>query len=297
VAAVQQTWVKRFDMYSGTSNYGRSQEITAHQPNFKQTKKRSEGISVIILNLNKPELIVPLLESLVEAKAALTQRGLAIEIIVGDTGSTDEQVLALYDALKDDILVKRNMHYHFSRCNNELFDQLSTKHVALFMNNDIIFEDATAAIHCLYKQIVDNADVGIAGSYLFYPDMSVQHMGVNFFREGEARGFCYHPGHRQRMALPEDGFAAEVPAVTGAMLMIRSDLFFSVDGFDSLYEEECQDVSLCLSVKRMGYRIIGAYTGKTLHLENATRPNGSENWNDRNRFLRKWYLFVSETVL
>ena len=41
---------------------------------------------------------------------------------------------------------------------------------------------------------------------------------------------------------------ADGPAVTGACLLVRSDLFRAVDGFDENYEEECQDVHLCLAV-------------------------------------------------
>ena len=78
--------------------------------------------------------------------------------------------------------------------------------------------------------------------------------------------------------------------------MIRSELFRQIDGFDEGYQTECQDIALCLQAKRLGYAIKLIHTGNIIHLENATRPKGSEDWQDRQRFVRKWGTFI-EAVL
>jgi len=288
--------LQKLDPYRGIDNYQRSQEVVHYTKSLKSKVKTENGLSIIILNLNKPELIIPLLDSLVQAIDELQQRGIDLEIVVGDTGSSDEFVLGHYEKLKDSVIVRYNMKYNFSSCNNELFDQVATKHRVLFINNDIIFHNVASTLEFIYNQMSQDDSVGIAGSYLLYPDMTVQHIGVDFFRSGEARGFCYHPSHREKIALPPSGFIAAVPAVTGAFLMVRSDLFLAVDGFDERYEEECQDVALCLSARRIGYEIVIAHVDTVLHLENATRPKGSENWNDRRRFIRKWDLFISDIL-
>jgi hypothetical protein len=67
------------------------------------------GLSIIILNLDRPDLIVPQLELLVREKARFAERGLTLEILVGDTGSKDRKVLAAYDRLANDVVVMRNL--------------------------------------------------------------------------------------------------------------------------------------------------------------------------------------------
>jgi GT2 family glycosyltransferase len=142
------------------------------------------------------------------------------------------------------------------------------------------------------EQLEKDAFRGIVGTLLRYPDDRIQHEGISFFREGPLRGLCYHPGHRQRLEPPRTGTAVSTPAVTGACMMIKSALFQRLDGFDEEYAEECQDVDLCLAARRLGFSTHLVYPGRVVHLENATRPKDSEEWPDRQRFVRKWGAFV-----
>ena len=81
-------------------------------------------------------------------------------------------------------------------------------------------------------------------------------------------------------------------AVTGACLLTRSALFADVGGFDEVYRTECQDIALCLAMRRRGFKMAVINAGRIIHLENATRPAGSEDWHDRQRFVRKWASFM-----
>ena len=80
--------------------------------------------------------------------------------------------------------------------------------------------------------------------------------------------------------------------MTGAFLMIDSDLFARVGGFDEEYEAECQDIDLCLRVRRLGVKCRVLDAGRLVHIENATRPKGEENWSDRALFLRRWSSYI-----
>jgi hypothetical protein len=48
-----------------------------------------------------------------------------------------------------------------------------------------------------------------------------------------------------------------------------------------------------LKLKRLGYDIQIGDFGRLIHLENATRPTGEENWEDRTLYMRRWSGFVS----
>ncbi|MDQ1245854.1 MAG: hypothetical protein QG597_221, partial [Actinomycetota bacterium] len=92
------------------------------------------GVAVVILNLDRPGLIVPLLRVLTAGTDAFAARGLGLQIIVGDTGSTDPQVLACYQELADRITVVPDLDYQFSACNNTCVSgRVSHDHV-LFLN-------------------------------------------------------------------------------------------------------------------------------------------------------------------
>lgn len=290
--------IKDLDIYS-SSNLARSEAISSdpseHQYAFKN---RKQGISVVILNLNKPELIVPLIAYLVKQQDIFRQHGLVLEILVGDTGSTNAETLACLNQLNQiaDGKAHFNLKYNFSACNNQIAFGHSSCDLILFLNNDIVFTNETSLLE-VYKNARNQPDAGVFGALLFFENGLVQHAGVDFFRRDDLRGLCHHPlSHAERTA---DSFPKLInaPATTGAFLAIRADLFLAVGGFDENYVAECQDIALCLAAIRHGFRCITLNLGNTIHLENATRPKNEENWSDRQRFLRKWGSYIEAKFL
>jgi GT2 family glycosyltransferase len=284
-------------LYATEDNETRAPAVQrGHSTMDRRRVVMDRGVSVLILNLNKPELIVPLLDRLEVEQRAFAERGLRLQVIVGDTGSTDADVLKRYESLAPDMLVQRNLKYHFSRCNNTIA-QLAECDTLLFLNNDVIFPEDRPAILEMHDLLHVHRSRGVVGCCLFYADGRVQHLGVDFLRDAHVRGLCFHPRVRAQIDGASLKSSWRVPAVTGACLMIRHTLYAEVGGMDEGYAAECQDIALCLSVDRLGYESHIAYAGPVLHLENATRPKGEENWPDRQRFLRRWGSYIEATYL
>ena len=86
-------------------------------------------------------------------------------------------------------------------------------------------------------------------------------------------------------------------AVTGAALMMRTDLWHRLGGLDENYAAECQDIDLCLEVRRLGYRVACFDAGPVVHLENATRPRGETYPTDRRLWLRRWQSFLESDLV
>ena len=254
------------------------------------------GLSIVILTIDKPELIIPLIHSLMAMAPLFQQAELGFEVLIGDTGSTDPTVLAFYERLPPLVTVVRGLSYHFSRCNNQLFFAHARYDTALFLNNDVIVRDQPDSILRMVQQLERRPELGVIGLCLFFPDGSVQHAGIDVFRDGPLRGFCFHP-HAHTPVPEQMADSWECLAVTGACLMIRADLFRAIGGFDEGYRTECQDVALCLAVQRLGRRAAVLNAGPVLHLENATRPRGSEDWADRQLFMRRWGTFIDAFAL
>lgn len=280
------------------NNEDRIAAIVTDEIKIRPDKKAEKpGLSIIILTLEKPELIEPLLKNLIIAKKELYNRKkINIEIIIGDTGSTSPEINSIYKTLISDVTIVRDLTYHFSQCNNLLFSEYVNFDSVLFLNNDIIFEDTINALYRMYVALNDDQKTGIVGSFLTYPDGRLQHGGVSIIEEGDSKGLCYHPGHGTVFKKPAIDSVIPIPAVTGACLLIRSDLFVSCGMFDIQYEIEAQDIDLCFQARRLGYQSLLSYPGEVQHLENATRPKGEENNQDRARFVRKWAVFYSEMM-
>jgi GT2 family glycosyltransferase len=291
-----ETLIPQLDPYGSTGNIERVREVHARSAGLiERVSRYSPGVSVAILNLNRPEYIIPLVEQLSLQAHHFRSQGVGFEIIIGDTGSTDADVLDFYK--RCEARVQRSMKYHFSRCNNELAKRSSPFDTLLFCNNDVLFPPASLAVWDLYACLRNEPTTGIVGPIMWFADQTIQHAGIEFLKNPRMRGLSYHAGARERLRPGEKSYPKICPAVTGACLAIRRDLFVRVGGMDEGYEKECQDVALCLSAHRLGYAAKVLDCGHVIHFENGTRPKGEEDWVDRQRFLRKWGSYIEAMFL
>lgn len=280
----------RFDPYASTSNLDRSQAIRSREfPTFNSSIARRTGLSIIVLNLNRPELIESLWTGFERLTEIFRTRQLNVELLLGDTGSTDPKTIWLLNNPPKYVRIFRHLTYNFSRCNNALVNHVAYDSV-LFLNNDVLIEDNPQSIKIAYETLVSSC-YSVVSTVLEFADGSVQHAGVDFFKSPELFGFCFHPQARTSW-VHEVGHMWEVGAITGAFLMMRTEEFERLGGFDEVYLAECQDVDLCLKARRAGRQIGMVDSGPLVHLENATRPTGEENWHDRQIFIRRWNSLV-----
>jgi glycosyltransferase involved in cell wall biosynthesis len=101
---------------------------------------------------------------------------------------------------------------------------------------------------------------GIVGAHLTYPDDRTQHSGVFFRRNEVLEAF-----NRQRPAP-----SGEVPAVTGACLLISRELFDQLGGFDESFMNGYEDVDLCLRARQAGHGVWYAADSHVTHLESQS---------------------------
>jgi GT2 family glycosyltransferase len=163
------------------------------------------------------------------------------------------------------------------------------------MNNDVLFSESIDEILDAFETVDSQREIGILGTVLYFPDNTAQHIGVEFLRSNELFGHPFHPGAHQPVLIPK-GTIVDIPAVTGAFMMMRSSVFESVGGFDERFSKECQDIDLCLRIKRLGKRIKLAHAGHIVHIENGTRVVGEEDWIDRSLFIRRWSSYIEATT-
>ncbi len=281
------------DIYEGTTNLERVRALG--RVRTVRAASMEPGVSVAVLNLNRPDLVRPLAAAAGSIASALDAQGLGFEMLIGDTGSTDPEVLELLDSPPDHVTCVRDLTYHFSRTNNDLCDGRVRFSRVLLLNNDVLLRSAEPLLHML-RCLEDSPTSGIVGAVLDFPNGKLQHGGIDVVRSGPLRGVPVHFGTGTRRP-HQVGRSWSALAATGAALMIRTEVWQTLGGLDESYAKECQDVDLCLRAHRLGWSTRVVDPGPLVHEENGTRPKGEEHWGDRRLFLRRWSSYVEAVFL
>jgi len=211
----------------------------------------------------------------------------AIEIIVSDDGSSDETgpALALVEGL----------HYH-RRAQNGGFIAACNDGAArargefvVFLNNDTIPQPGW--LDTLLATFDSDADIGLVGAQLVYPDGRLQEAGGIVFSDGSAHNY----GRFQSPNDPRYGHVRDADYCSGAALAIRRTSFDQVGGFDSRYAPAYfEDTDLGFAVRAAGWRVVYQPHSCVVHMEGVTagvdETKGVKAYQVRNRhvFAEKW---------
>jgi len=173
---------------------------------------------------------------------------------------------------------------NFAKACNESVKSTNSEWV-LFLNDDTECRNDFVSI---MLNTADNLNADIVGAKLVYPNGKIQHAGVYFNQFGM-------PYHKH---INSDNFDIKdryVPAVTGACMLVKRDIFSNLCGFDEGFDNGFEDVDFCLKAKISGHKI--ALSGKTdiIHYEKQTRKFDMERFKkNKERLVGLWreYLFT-----
>jgi GT2 family glycosyltransferase len=96
------------------------------------------------------------------------------------------------------------------------------------------------------------------------------------------------PGYAGRAQLVQN-----VSAVTAACLLVRSETFHRVGGFDESFPVAFNDVDFCLRVRKLGLRNLWTPFATLLHHESKSRGSDEVSSRKRARFRREYQLMQS----
>ncbi|HPJ95104.1 MAG TPA: glycosyltransferase [Deltaproteobacteria bacterium] len=191
------------------------------------------------------------------------------EIIVVDNASSDgtheflEKTRTRYPKLKT-LTNKENLL--FAKACNQGAD-IAQGDYLVFLNNDT--EPLPGWLDRALERFESDKSIGIIGIKLLYPDRTVQHCGIQFYRDVNPT-YAVWPLHRHLRA-PEDDPRVNVPedvhAVTGACLFIRDELFRRIGGFEERYGMYFEDTDLCFKARRAGRRVFYEPGSVVIHHE------------------------------
>jgi len=241
-------------------------------------------------------IIIPVYNALQYTRACLERlrtlhesESVPYEIIVVNDGSHDGTA----EFLKEQEPFIRTVHnptnLGFAAACNRGAD-LARGPYLLFLNNDTLPEPGW--LEALVAEVDRDPRVGVAGARLLYPDGRIQHAGIMFTPQGL-------PFHRYRGVPGDDPRVMEtvaLPAVTGACMLVRQDLFMRLEGFDERYRMYYEDVDLCLRAHQAGYRVIYCPRSVVVHFESKSSPSLEEanarNFQSLPLFLQRWLPYL-----
>jgi GT2 family glycosyltransferase len=226
--------------------------------------------SIVIVTYGQWEMTERCLHSL---QAALGDAlGRDWEIVIVDNNSPDETPARLRD-WTDRIRVElRSENLNFAGgCNRGA--ELSTGDTLIFLNND-----TTVPSGALEELADQTREPGItaAGCRLLFPDRTIQHAGVAFYRNPNFRGvpMPQHVFHHQAGEIPGTRAVYETDTVTSACFAVRREAFLAVGGYETRYVNGLEDIDLCLKLRTAGHRIVYRGDIEIIHHEGASRGKG-----------------------
>ncbi|HKS88707.1 MAG TPA: glycosyltransferase family 2 protein, partial [Stellaceae bacterium] len=147
-----------------------------------------------------------------------------------------------------------------------------------FLNSDV-FPQSVDWLPRLAARLRERPDLGAVGPLLLFEDGAVQHQGMTWRRNPQFGNWYFneHPGIGRRP--PAHGGLRECPAITGACMVLRSDVARDVGGFDEDYVVgDYEDSDLCLKLRRKGLASAVDLDVRLHHLVRKSQQSGREPW-------------------
>jgi GT2 family glycosyltransferase len=172
--------------------------------------------------------------------------------------------------------------FNFADMNNT--GAAEARHDTLLFLNDDVTAQRPGWLEPLLG-LIERPEIAIAGAKLVYPSGAIQHAGI-------ALGIGEGTGHIGRGQFASDlwrwlNLRRNVSAVTGACMAIRREVFVALNGFDTNFAVNYNDVDLCLRARAAGYEVVYEPAATLRHDECATRGSGTRI-EERELFWERW---------
>ena len=190
-----------------------------------------------------------------------------IEIIVVDNGDLSPSQLCFLTDSQCKLITYTNPVFNIAKKLN-LGVSIAQGELLLLMNDDI--EILTPAWIERLLEHFEKPHVGVVGAKLVYPNQETQHVGV-------VQPFG-NPDHvRRSFARNDAGYfystcgVRNFSAVTGAVMMARTDIYREVGGYTDELAVCFNDVDFCMKVGRKKLTVVYTPHAELIHMESLSR--------------------------
>ena len=185
----------------------------------------------------------------------------ALEIIVVTTGQIDP-----IEGVDHQVVYEPRGSFNFAEAIN-LGRAHATGGYLLLLNDDTTADVSDPVTRLL--EIGQRAGVGAVGAKLTYPDGRLQHAGIVLLPSGPTHVHIAKPGN-----FPGYFGSTLTPrnysAITAAAMLTPTKVFDQLEGFDTKFARDFNDVDYCLRLSDAGYRVAWTPYAHLTHHEGAS---------------------------
>lgn len=238
--------------------------------------------AVVILNWNGRKYLEKFLP-------LLLNRTENAEIIVADNASTDDSVEFMQHEYPDVRLIKNDKNYGFAGGYNKALSQVESEYYVL-LNSDI--EVTENWLEPLIKVLDEDKSIAAVQPKIldFYDRNKFEYAGASGGYI-DKYGFPFCRG-RLFQTLETDNLQyddiKEIFWATGACLVVRSDVYNSLNGLDEDFFAHMEEIDFCWRIHNAGHTIVVVPQSKVYHIGGGTLPKSSSRktyLNFRNNYL------------
>lgn len=246
-----------------------------YMKNMKELKD-SPSVTIAILTKNFLNLIKDCCTSIINVVQYKN-----VTIMICDTGTVEAKVREYYKELEQGCIKKGWKYkfiqlplYNFGKNYNDVMKNISTEYVIIQNNDTIAINDYVSEM----MNIGIIKKVGSVGCRMFYPQGIIQHDGQTIYNN--PGGMIGSPNHhnikkRKEQVPLSESVTKLVDGNTAACVLMRTQDFKNVGGFDESFVDIYQDVDLMVRIPRM----MGKYNycnrnALITHIDNASRLGG-----------------------
>ena len=223
-------------------------------------------VSVLIPNKDHRETLQRCISSILERTTYSNY-----EIIVIENNSEDPETFAYYKeiaSMKVRVVTWEGKGFNYSALNNFGFSHARGSYI-ICLNNDtqIISSDWMEEL----LGTCQRPEVGIVGAKLYYPDNRIQHAGIVIGIGGIAASMFTDMPRERSGYLHKASLMQDLSAVTAACMIVRSEVWRQLGGFEEKLSVAFNDVDFCLRSAQAGYLTVYNPYVELYHHESKSR--------------------------
>ncbi len=226
-------------------------------------------VSIVILNFNGAKYLAQFLPSVLATQYE------NFEVVVADNGSSDDSIILIKEKFPSVKIITSATNEGFAGGYNWALKNIEADYFVL-LNSDVEVDpnwitpmvnllESDASIGACQPKILSYADrttfeyAGACGGW-------IDSLGYPFSR-GRVFDVCEKDEKQYDQAAP-------IFWATGACMMIRSKLFFAMNGFDADFFAHQEEIDLCWRMQLAGHQIYACPSSKVFHVGAGTLPRG-----------------------
>jgi len=225
---------------------------------------------------------LPLTRAMLESLEASIPPRITYEVILVDDGSTDGTREWLKGLGAPYRVVLNETNQGFAGSTNR-GAEVARGEVLALLNNDLVLEPGWLRPMLLVLRLLGRRAGLVGNIQLNASTREVDHAGIVVDEKCKPQHDRRDPSLLRRALRP----VRTVFALTGACLIVRTETWRRLGGFDEGYRNGCEDVDVCLRAEQLGLRNVVVRWSRVLHhVSSSPGRKANDEANSRRLFLR-----------